>query len=46
VTKRAGKWLAAEDEKLVAAVQKYEGKNWDTIAALVPTRTKQQCMDR
>ena len=43
---RTGKWSAEEDDKLVAAVQKYNGKNWDAIAALVPSRTKRQCMDR
>jgi hypothetical protein len=46
MTERTGKWLTEEDEKLVAAVQKYEGKNWDAIAELVPSRTKRQCMDR
>jgi hypothetical protein len=46
MTERTGKWLTEEDEQLVAAVQKYEGKNWDGIAELVPSRTKRQCMDR
>ncbi len=45
-TERTGKWLTEEDDKLVAGVQKYNGKNWDATAALVPSRTKRQCMDR
>jgi hypothetical protein len=46
MTKSTGTWLKEEDERLMAAVQKHNGKNWDTIAALVPSRTKRQCMDR
>jgi hypothetical protein len=46
MTERTGKWLREEDDKLVAAAEKYKGKNWDSIAALVPSRTKRQCMDR
>jgi hypothetical protein len=46
MTERTGKWLTEEDKNLVAAVQKYNGKNWDAIAELVPSRTKRQCMDR
>jgi hypothetical protein len=46
MTERTGKWLREEDDKLVAAAVKYKGKNWDSIAALVPSRTKRQCMDR
>jgi hypothetical protein len=46
MTERTGKWLAEEDEQLVAAVEKYSGKNWDAIAAQVPSRTKRQCLDR
>jgi hypothetical protein len=45
-TERTGKWLTEEDDELVAGVQKYNGKNWDATAALVPSRTKRQCMDR
>jgi hypothetical protein len=41
-----GKWLAEEDKKLVSAVEKHNGKNWVEIAALVPGRTKRQCIDR
>jgi hypothetical protein len=46
MTERTGKWSAEEDDRLVAAAEKYKGKNWDSIAALVPSRTKRQCMDR
>jgi hypothetical protein len=45
-TERKGKWLKEEDDKLVVAVEKYKGKNWDEVAKLVPSRTKRQCMDR
>jgi hypothetical protein len=41
-----GKWLTEEDRKLISAVEKHNGKNWVEIAALVPGRTKRQCMDR
>jgi hypothetical protein len=46
-SKRAtGKWFTEEDRKLMSAVEKHNGKNWVEIAALVPGRTKRQCMDR
>jgi hypothetical protein len=45
-TERTGRWLPEEDDKLVGAVEKHNGKNWDAIATLVPSRTKRQCMDR
>jgi hypothetical protein len=41
-----GKWTAVEDTKLKYAVQTHGGKNWDSIAALVPGRTKRQCNNR
>jgi hypothetical protein len=40
---RTGKWTAGEDSKLMDAVQTHDGENWETIAALVPGRTKIQC---
>jgi hypothetical protein len=44
---RKGKnWTAEEDNKLVDAVEKCNGKDWDVIAELVPGRTKIQCKDR
>jgi hypothetical protein len=46
ISGRAGTWLTEEDDKLVSAVEKHNGKNWVEIAALVPGRTKRQCMDR
>jgi hypothetical protein len=46
ITERKGTWLTEEDDKLVSAVGKHNGKNWVEIAALVPSRTKRQCMDR
>jgi hypothetical protein len=45
-SERTGAWLTEEDTKLVSAVEKQNGKNWIEIAALVPGRTKRQCMDR
>jgi hypothetical protein len=46
VSGRAGKWTSVEDTKLKDAVQTHGGKNWETIAALVPGRTKSQCNSR
>jgi hypothetical protein len=43
---RKGSWTADEDSKLKAAVQKHGGKDWGAIAALVPGRMEQQCLDR
>jgi myb proto-oncogene protein len=43
---RTGKWEEDEDSKLKDAVQTHGGKNWATIATLVPGRTKQQCRNR
>jgi hypothetical protein len=40
------KWSKDEDAKLKDAVQTYGGKNWAAIAALVPSRKKQQCQSR
>jgi hypothetical protein len=38
----SGKWTAEEDAKLIDAVVKC-GKDWSTVAMLVPGRTKAQC---
>jgi uncharacterized protein (DUF2237 family) len=38
-----GKWSEDEDSKLKDAVQTHGDKNWITIAALVPGRTRIQC---
>ncbi len=46
ISERTGAWLTDEDNKLVSTVGKHNGKNWIEIAALVPSRTKRQCMDR
>jgi hypothetical protein len=46
VTRRTGKWTENEDSKLKDAVKTYDGKNWDTGAALVPGRTQKQCRNR
>jgi hypothetical protein len=43
---RAGKWSEDEVITLKDAVQTHGGKNWDAIAALVPGRTKRQCIGR
>jgi hypothetical protein len=45
-TARAGKWTEDKDKKLKDAVQTHGGKNWSAIAALVPGRTKSQCLNR
>jgi hypothetical protein len=45
-TARTGKWTAEEDKKLKDAAHTHNGKNWETIAALVPGRTKIQCCKR
>jgi myb proto-oncogene protein len=41
-----GKWTTDEDAKLKDAVQRHGSTNWTRIAALVPSRTKNQCSDR
>jgi hypothetical protein len=46
MTGSTGKWKEEEDIKLKAAVQTHGGKNWVTIAALVPGRTRIQCSHR
>jgi hypothetical protein len=43
---RNNSWKEDEDLKLKAAVQTHGSKNWNTIAAMVPGRTKRQCRDR
>jgi myb proto-oncogene protein len=41
-----GRWTVDEDLKLKAAAQRYGGKKWVSIAALVPGRTRVQCRTR
>jgi hypothetical protein len=43
---RRGKWTAVEDRKLKDSVQTQGGKDWARIAALVPGRTRIQCINR
>jgi hypothetical protein len=43
---RVGKWTTDEDSTLKDAVEKHNGKNWAAISALVPGRTKKQCLHR
>jgi hypothetical protein len=45
-TARKGKWTTDEDSTLADAVEKYKGGDWAGIAALVPGRTKKQCLSR
>jgi myb proto-oncogene protein len=45
-TARAGQWTADEDKKLKDALPTHGAKIWETIAALVPGRTKVQCRNR
>jgi hypothetical protein len=40
------RWTKEEDDKLKDATEKHNGKNWAAIAALVPGRTKKQCLHR
>jgi hypothetical protein len=43
---RTGKWTEDEDSKLKDAVQTHGDKDWVTISALVPSRTKKQCYNK
>jgi hypothetical protein len=43
---RKGKWTEDEDIKLSHAVQTHGGKNWNSIAAMVPGRAQKQCSSR
>jgi hypothetical protein len=43
---RKGKWTAVEDSKLKDAVHTHGDKNWVTISALIPGRTKVRCYGR
>jgi hypothetical protein len=45
-TERTGQWSGEEENKLKHAVEKYGDDNWDVIAALVPGRTRSQCLWR
>jgi myb proto-oncogene protein len=44
--RRMGTWTEDEDSKLKDAVETHGRKNWKTIAALVPGRTRDQCGGR
>jgi hypothetical protein len=43
---RKGKWTADEDSKLKDAVQTHGDKDWVALSALVPGRTRRQCLSR
>jgi hypothetical protein len=43
---RTGKWAADEENKLKEAVEAHGDKDWVAVAAMVPGRTKKQCVDR
>jgi hypothetical protein len=43
---RTRKWTVDEDSKLKAGVQRHGDKDWIAIAALVPGRTRPQCLKR
>jgi hypothetical protein len=45
IKRKMGKWTSDEDAKLTGAIEKH-GDNWDTVAGLVPGRTKVQCRER
>lgn len=40
------RWTQEEDDSLSAAVSHYNGRNWKSIAAMVPTRSHVQCLQR
>jgi hypothetical protein len=44
--RHTGKWTEDEVIKLKAAVQMHGDKNWGEVAALVPGRTRSQCLGR
>jgi hypothetical protein len=46
VTGRTGKWTEDEDTKLKDSVHMHGGKDLAAIAALVPGRTRTQCLNR
>jgi hypothetical protein len=43
---RTGEWTPSEDKILKVAVRTHVGDNWDTIAALVPGRTVDECCEQ
>jgi hypothetical protein len=43
---RTGTWTAVEVNKLKCAVQTHGDKNWGEVAALVPGRTRDQCLSK
>ncbi|NXK62412.1 SNPC4 protein, partial [Sylvietta virens] len=43
---KKGPWSAEEDDMLMAAVNKYRGKDWYKIRTEVPGRSDSQCRDR
>jgi hypothetical protein len=45
-SRRTGTWTEDEVSKLKAAVRTHGDKNWGAIAALVPGRTRSQCLSR
>ncbi|KAH7669458.1 Transcription factor Myb domain-containing protein [Dioscorea alata] len=47
-TRRSSKggWTEEEDEELIRAVKKFNGKNWKKIAECIPGRTDVQCLHR
>jgi hypothetical protein len=45
IGKSSGKWTPEEDTKLIEAVENH-GKNWVVVAALVSSRTNDQCRQR
>jgi myb proto-oncogene protein len=41
-----GEWTVDEDNKLKEAVKRHGSKNWQSIAAMVPGRSRAQCWNR
>jgi hypothetical protein len=46
VNGRTGQWKEDEDTKLKNAIHEHGDKDWATLAALVPGRTRNQCQNR
>jgi hypothetical protein len=44
VNGRMGRWRVDEDSKLTSTIQMHDGKDWVAAVALIPGRTRSQCL--